>query len=645
MVRPDTQVRMLELLSSLRAPEQFAELSLRQVKEALRMPLAELLMTLAQIEASYWTDEDAAEFFKPRRPDGQALGGEPVSVTEDWRMKVKIALRSEWLGQLDPHDLRFEYSGKAPLAKWVAEEIEKPVLTSRTVALCDALVAADKCSWVEELESVVEHAFEHAHRGPGAAASRERWKSIFLRRFAGQRVLTLQEVGEAFGVTRERVRQICDGILEGIQERPAMMPALDKLLAASSRMGPVYFGDADEQLTRLLGEGAGLAAALEFAQAIGRQSPTTTVSARVRTANRYQEVSLVQASGLETRWIQRAIQFASRECRVIGCSNFLRVAGLLSFEEEWAVDRDTLTTVFRGLPGFRLVDEAGGWFTLPGAEESVVATRLRKLLCVASDGVGIDDLLGTMVTDARLSQDFPEGMSVPPLHVVSSLLKGWPWLEGDGHNNFRAAEPIERTRVLAEVELLCLKVMESFQEVATRADLAQCVVDEHGFSSPALSFVLSDSPIFAKVEHSVYRINGRVLNVEGLIAARQRRALQRSKLQPEHVIDASQPIAVEMKQPTSQAPLSKWVVYLPSVYSSVINGIFHHADGTGPAIRIGRYGQIARIAKFALSKGVESGETFQVVFNVPERTYELAQIARSGDDCSGGKESIDDGAL
>jgi hypothetical protein len=130
-----------------------------------------------------------------------------------------------------------------------------------------------------------------------------------------------------------------------------------------------------------------------------------------------------------------------------------------------------------------------------------------------------------------------------------------------------------------------------------------------------------------------------------LIAARQRRALQRSKLQPEHVIDASQPIAVEMKQPTSQAPLSKWVVYLPSVYSSVINGIFHHADGTGPAIRIGRYGQIARIAKFALSKGVESGETFQVVFNVPERTYELAQIARSGDDCSGGKESIDDGAL
>lgn len=644
LVVPSLHGRLQELVAGLHTPQAFADLSLRQVKEGLRTPLGDVFMVLAQIEASYWTQQDSTDCFRSWRggPGGVAWSP-PVEVTDDWRMKVRIALRSEWVAQIQSDDLRFEAVGPLPLGQWLAEEVEKKFVSARAISVSEALVTADKCNWLEELGSVVDHAFAVAPRGPGGAAAKERWKAIFLRRFSGPRVMTLQDVGDEFGLTRERVRQICDALLLGIQERPAMMPALDKLLAAASRMGPVYFGDADEQLTRLLGPGAGLASALDFAQTIGRESPTRTVNARVRRDNRYEAVRLVQGSQEQSEWIQLAIQFAHRDCRVLGCTNFVRIAGLMSFAGQQAIERDSLLSLFKGLPGFRFLDEEGGWFTLPRGEDCVLAGRVRKLFSVCHDSVGIDDLMVSMATDVRLSQYLLEGMSLPPLHVVCSLFKGWPWLVGDGHNNFRAEPPIDRDVVLSEVERLCLGLMEGLQETATRTDLSRCIVDEHGFSTPSLSFVLSDSPIFAKVEQSVYRINGRRLNVEGVMQARIRRGLQMgSKAAQEIVIDPSQPIPVAMRQSTGTAPMYKRVVYLPSIYGDAIHGTFKCAHGRGPEIKIRKGGQISRLAAFADSEGIAPGQSFMTTFDMQSRSYTFGGPSAADVDLHIMKEGSDD---
>lgn len=343
---------------------------------------------------------------------------------------------------------------------------------------CEQLIAADKCDWRTELEAITRVAMRVSERRPGTELAKERWVGIFLSRFSGPTGKTLQQVGDEYGLTRERVRQICDAVIQVLQSRPIAMPALDKLMAAAARIAPVHVDEADLELANLLGPGVGLGAALEFAELTGRQTVARSAFAKTRTPDGYAAVRVLHSDASQLQWFQKAISFAHRECKAVGCTNLLRVAGHLSLTERVSADPEELLALFKGLPGFRLLEEEWSWFTLPGGLESALATRLKKLLCVSTQSVGIDDLLAAIVTDDRLFFEMGRTLSLPPFHILVELLSGWPWLHADGHNKYRAREPIARQDVLSALELQALEVMEAHHDVATRTDLAKAVVGE-----------------------------------------------------------------------------------------------------------------------------------------------------------------------
>jgi hypothetical protein len=232
-------------------------------------------------------------------------------------------------------------------------------------------------------------------------------------------------------------------------------------------------------------------------------------------------------------------------------------------------------------------------------------------------------LLATIVTDDRLFFEMGRTLSLPPFHILVELLSGWPWLHADGHNKYRAREPIPRQDVLSALELQALEVMEAHHDVATRTDLAKAVVGEGGVSNMALSAALSTSPIFAKVEHAVYRVNGRPLQVQGLVEARKRRLIEtRTAVLPED-LDASMPLSVTLRQSGSLPPVRR-VVYLPSAFGGLLSGTFEHARRLWPAIAIGSNLQISKLADVAADQGIGPKQSFNVVFDVESRTYELA---------------------
>lgn len=194
-------------------------------------------------------------------------------------MEVRIAARSPWVASLEPQDLRFPSQNTQPVDQWMLDAVETEGISPATVFFCDQLVAADKCDWRTELEAVARAALKISERRPGSERAKDRWVAIFLRRFSGPTGLTLQAVGDEAGLTRERVRQICDAVIQILETRPTAMPALDKLMAAAARIAPVHFEETDVQLAKLLGPGIGLVAALEFAQLIGWQTVARTAFA------------------------------------------------------------------------------------------------------------------------------------------------------------------------------------------------------------------------------------------------------------------------------------------------------------------------------------------------------------------------------
>jgi hypothetical protein len=117
------------------------------------------------------------------------------------------------------------------------------------------------------------------------AAHLEQWVAVFKSRYlsregAGRR---LSEVGDVFSLTRERIRQICDGLLEQICCGSIALPEIKRVLEVAARAVPNAVKEPNEQLAPYLGEAAGIEAALNFAAEMGvNRIPVEVVQTPVR---------------------------------------------------------------------------------------------------------------------------------------------------------------------------------------------------------------------------------------------------------------------------------------------------------------------------------------------------------------------------
>lgn len=631
LVDSDHHHRVLELARKLERPEQLASMTLKEVKTIIRLPVVEVLLMLARWEAHDWDIRGYVFQYSPQLPRASKLRPtpEPVfyeEVTDAWRLSVRVALRSNWVEQLDPADLRFPSHGQTALSKWLTDELEKSQLSSDTISLCNALVFADKCTWAEELALLAPIAISFAPKGPANDQAAQRWTEIFLHRYSGESGKTLQEVGERFGITRERVRQICEYMLQGLLAGPVSMPALDKLMDASNRLTrntALSHASIDAQLRNLLGHECGIEAAIDFSRALGREDRPIKGVVIAGAVGEIERVHLVHSNETDLAWAQKAIQFAQRDCRAVGCTNFIRLAGMISLELGVSVDADALESLFTAVPGYRSVDTQCGWFTLSSVEDSLLSTRLRKLLCVSTQPVPVDEVLAAIVTDDRLYQDLGHALTFPPLHVLTALLSGWTWLHADKHNKYRARDQLDSSVVFSELEQVAVAVIERHRGVVTRNDLFQVIVEERGWTNVSLSLLLSSSPIFWKIEHALYALRCRPLDPHAFIKARSRRAMQLAKPDIHLPPDLSKPLRFDVTQSGSTEPINKRVVYIPSVLREHVSGYFRHASGSGPEIKVTDL-QVRKLSGFASSIGIMPKQTFELVIDLANRTYDVA---------------------
>ncbi len=332
-------------------------------------------------------------------------------------------------------------------------------------------------------------------------------------------------------------------------------------------------------------------------------------------------------------WVNSALAYARRDCTFIGCSSFIRIAGVLALDHAVAVDGETLRTVFREAPGYRALDASATWFTLADSECSAAASRVRKLMAVAQGEVDLDTIASALMTDDRwLHRDGERGLGLPPLHVLGRVLAGWSWLAGNAHHRFTVRDPIEASSVLSPTEQCVLAAAETRDGVVTRAEIVDAVARETGASIMAVSLALAQSPTVVRIDNALYAIRGRALSAEGLRNARERRqrAPQRRPADLRQALDALKrrlPVRITLTQSASTVPVARRVVYLPKSLLAKLAGRFTDARGESADIDVKANGQILRLAAAAERSGIQPGHRFEVVFDFQARTFGVVPAA------------------
>lgn len=629
--------RMGGLLALMPTLEHFPEMTLREVKKALHMPVTEVLGLLARIEATYWSDND----WSVSNPGVASESARPAvhecenTDTAEWRGQVRAVIQKTWVLQLQANDLRFgtlHGTSNNSLSEWLATQLEHNNLSPACLAMANALLAADSADWITELREVLNAALIDVFRHPKSRGVKlERHISMFMMRYGGMEGYSLQQVGDAFEVTRERVRKICEEILIAIRMRPAAMPALAKVMAKAAAITPLPLDAANEQLAPLLGAGVGISAAIDFAQAVGRDTPAKASALYSRAGSGRTAIPVLQAEDEKSIWIELAYTLARRDCSAVGCSSLVRVMGLLALEGV-TVTRKALLSVLELLPDYRLLDGANGWFCLSG-EACLVAARMRKLLSVTKGSVHLDTLMVALTSDDRLLMEGPTGISLPPKHIMRSMLATWPWLTCNRYNRFTAKQEISCTDQLAPMEARALEVLTRFDGIATRTDLLEVLVNEDGYSNPALSTLLATSPVLCRVEHSIYRHNGLALSSQGLAKARSRRSQQstlpgasRQNLDPS-LVDTSRPFNLRLSQAASQKKSSRRTIHLPKAYANLIDGDFRHSRGLWSNISAQRGLLFVGLAGVAEAAGFKPGDEFDLRIDLSNGTYDICAPA------------------
>jgi hypothetical protein len=521
-----SDVRGIEAVLERYRDKAFEQLTVREFRRAFGSPLERLLAVLARLESLYWTP--------PPRPDHRPRvfvapqSAAPIAASELQDVADRV-LALPWLAKVTHQDLRFSYPGPGSLPEWLREQLLEDMVPAYAAILLQKLDAAANLTAAEEARALTLAAGEEClpRTNPEAA---ERWPAMFLARHisaqgAGR---TLLEVGDQNELTRERIRQICEAFEDVFQRSEAVTPALDRVLAAVARIAPCGVDDANEQLARFIGEGAGIECLIPWAERLGHASVGVRCH-RVHTRMRGQVVDTTVVERAEAApWVKALVRHVSRDTSMFGCTNILRVAGLLALKEGIAPGQEAIEAALEGSAVFRWLDKETGWFTMSESDGCSAAARVRKIMAVAHDHVGADEIAGALASDDMLIYRDAQtlGLAVPPVHVLRELFSTWPWLKVVQKGRFTAGEAFDPSGVLTEAEQLAIQVIEHYEGVACRFELRDAINTKLKLTNVAVSAMLGSSPLFARLEHGLYRLIGRRVGDASVNAARARMRLK-----------------------------------------------------------------------------------------------------------------------
>ncbi|WP_187308493.1 helix-turn-helix domain-containing protein [Lysobacter antibioticus] len=354
------------------------------------------------------------------------------------------------------------------------------------------------------------HASKHAERNA----------NIFRARYGGRGddESTLQAIGEAHGLTRERIRQIVDRQLSFLPVITLKTGRFDALANACLELGSVTVSAAEERFRYLLGGNLSLQGASDYGrEVLGRPLPIQFV--QVRNGD-----SIVIAGDFPL-WFQAAITQSKAIIRHCGAAQLNLAWALTMRQYQGWIPPDQFRQVIAHAPGFDWIDDDEAWFWFgPEGSANRLVKRAIEILTFAKRPLDIEIIYGGLTRYARTrDSDVSEDAGVwPPMEVVQKLLAKSPALVCQQGDDFRlAAEGIDLNAKHGVAESI-LAELQLRGGLAARSELHQALVVGRGMNPISFSMALARSPLLRQVDRSVFAIRGWPISAARLTEAQHR---------------------------------------------------------------------------------------------------------------------------
>jgi hypothetical protein len=433
----------------------------------------------------------------------------------------------------------------------------------------------------------------------------ERDRQIIVRRFGwdGRQPRILESVGQRYGITRERVRQICTRI-EEVQKPQAFLPVLDRAIKITTAAAPAMANELEKELVQrgLTRTTFCLDTLLEIAHGFGRKP---------RFAVETLHGNRVIVSSTRSGFLEQIHDAARTAVRHWGISNV----------EDLAASTKTTATLVRQLlpflPGFKWLDQSSGWFWIAELPRNSLLTPIRKILAV-SPSIDVGELRAGVARPHRR-----KGFA-PPRRVLIEVCRQLPWCRVDG-NTISTAQSQNPDQVLSDSERIIFNVLQAHGPVLQRLELEKLCL-EAGINRHSFWIYLSYCPIITRYASGVYGLRGADIPtglVERLIPKRP----SKSRLLVDYGWTKDRNLRVIYR--LSTGVLSNGIVSVPASLRTFIQGKFTllTADNAAAGTLVAKDHTAWGLGPLFRRRGGEPGDYLSIVFDLSQR----AAVAQIGD--------------
>ncbi|MDP2057488.1 MAG: helix-turn-helix domain-containing protein, partial [Thiobacillus sp.] len=284
------------------------------------------------------------------------------------------------------------------------------------------------------------HPSGRTHEFSELSEQEQRQAIMFADRYGvcGDNRTGLQVIGDQFGLTRERVRQVVEAMAERARDIRFTLPKLEELKAAASGkeirtvtsfeemhrdlLGGVSLSDADRFTREILGTSIAAISDRAFAQRVNSLQPMIIDPAA-------QEI-VVEVRTASLRMV--------RSC---GAAHTMFVTGLVSEAIGKAVSIVDVRNALVAIEGMQWLTPDEDWYWLgPDTLNNRVLEGVRKVLATASRKVDVEDLHQAVCRSRRAYykgevRSHPPEIEVPQ-EVLREILSRVPWLTVIQMNDF-----------------------------------------------------------------------------------------------------------------------------------------------------------------------------------------------------------------
>ena len=378
----------------------------------------------------------------------------------------------------------------------------------------DGVVSDVAAIFANEISCHEEHSFgfldlELLSLLEGLVSPQKRQIAVRYYGWDGQGGTTLEEVGEEFGFTRERIRQIVSRIqLPWGTHKETLLSSLGNAFRVACTTLPCRAEFAEEAILE-----AGLVSKPFRLEGLLNAAELLANNPRLKIV-RWEKTRLLVADD-DRKVVSAILSEARKRISHYGVTSIRFLTAGLE-KQSLTLSPKQLGSLVSLLPGFVWLDDAKEWFWSASVPRSALLTRLRKVLAVARE-LSLSDAHKAVLRDTRMRQvELPEDVFRRLCEELIELC------DVDG-NVLHADASLRPELELSEVEQTLFDVLHMNGGVLGRSALRHHCCSLRGMNSHTFERYLSESPIIITHGTSVYGLVGSLFDSVNWVKSEDRK--------------------------------------------------------------------------------------------------------------------------